>query len=481
MDGSDGGCHRPLFHYTRTSGWMNDPNGPIRLGDRWHLFHQAADDSPGFTSVGWGHASSADLLRWREEPPALTPLAGESAYSGSVALDPGDSSGLGEAGRPPLLALFTAHRPGHQSQHLAASTDGGATWRRFAGNPVLDENLAAFRDPFLFAWPGADGAPGWGMLVALPCPWSPPFGESGSRLRLYRSDDARRWNLAGELPLRTAPGELFECPALVPVPVEGGGTRLVLLVSLVDRRNGDAPGHVRWCAGRLDAAGFHPETPLARLDHGPDWYAAQPFAGAPDGRAVAIGWMSSWDYARVLPVSPWAGGPQSLPRDLRLDADDTLRQSPPPELAGLHGVPVALPDLDVTDGGAVLPFAGDAYELHATIDLGDAAEVGLALRAGAAEGTLVGLDGTHAFLDRHRSGRVDFHPRYPGRWTAPHTGRTLRLTAVVDRCSVELFLENGAATLTALVFPGPESLGLRFYATGGTARLRDAVVWPIRM
>ena len=64
---------RPLYHFTRESGEMNDPNGLLwkRLPDgeiEYHMFHQHGDAScHGFDHTGshaWGHARSPDLVRW---------------------------------------------------------------------------------------------------------------------------------------------------------------------------------------------------------------------------------------------------------------------------------------------------------------------------------------------------------------------------------------------------------------------------------
>ncbi len=68
---------RPLYHFTRASGEMNDPNGLQwkRLSDgtiEYHMFHQHADPScHGFDHTGshaWGHARSPDLVRWTRMP-----------------------------------------------------------------------------------------------------------------------------------------------------------------------------------------------------------------------------------------------------------------------------------------------------------------------------------------------------------------------------------------------------------------------------
>ena len=76
----------------------------------------------------------------------------ESIFSGSVVVDEDNSSGFGAAGTAPLVAIYTsayesAHPTlaGRQAQSLAYSTDGGYTWTKYAGNPVLDRGSSNFR------------------------------------------------------------------------------------------------------------------------------------------------------------------------------------------------------------------------------------------------------------------------------------------------------------------------------------------------
>ena len=67
------------------------------------------------------------------------------------------------AEHPPLIAVYTSARSdGLQAQSLAVSLDGGYTWEKYAGNPVLDRGSADFRDPKVFRYAGAvfpDNAP----------------------------------------------------------------------------------------------------------------------------------------------------------------------------------------------------------------------------------------------------------------------------------------------------------------------------------
>ena len=77
MPTTDQDMHRPRYHFTAPSGWINDPNGVGFYQGRYHLFYQYNPDAPKWDRIQWGHASSADLVQWRDEPVALVPTPGE--------------------------------------------------------------------------------------------------------------------------------------------------------------------------------------------------------------------------------------------------------------------------------------------------------------------------------------------------------------------------------------------------------------------
>ena len=104
---------RPRWHYAPRQTWMNDPNGLIFNAGTWHLFYQSNPFDSAWGNMSWGHATSPDLLTWTEHPVALWHTDTEEIYSGSCVFDAGNSSGLGTADWPPLVAIYTAnHLPG---------------------------------------------------------------------------------------------------------------------------------------------------------------------------------------------------------------------------------------------------------------------------------------------------------------------------------------------------------------------------------
>ncbi len=112
--------HRPLFHFTSRVGWLNDPNGLVYADGEWHLYYQHNPFGREWGNMHWGHATSKDLFRWKEQPIALYPKKyGDWAFSGSAIVDKENTSGWGTKEQPAARARLHQHRARrvHRVQH----------------------------------------------------------------------------------------------------------------------------------------------------------------------------------------------------------------------------------------------------------------------------------------------------------------------------------------------------------------------------
>lgn len=486
------GAYRPRVHYTAADTWINDPNGLVYADGVYHLFFQNNPYGADHKNMSWGHAVSPDLIHWRDRPVAILCDANEQIFSGSAVVDHGNTSGLGEPGTAPLVAVYTSHytdespTPGIEAQSLAYSLDGGETWRKYAGNPVLDRGSSEFRDPKVFRYSAPSGA--YWVMVAV---------EAVERkVVLYRSDNLTEWTYLSEFTSTAPVGKIWECPDLFPLPVDGdpGNTKWVLIVNVNYEEGqggsaglffvGDFDGVAFTALGGRGLTGHQPEWEL--LDHGRDLYATVSFNDVPDGRRVLVGWMSNWDYARTLPTSPWRGA-MALPREASLHTVDgriVLRQR---VVAGLErgGASRSVGRTDIPAGTHPLGFAWGSGPclIEATFDGGTSAEFGILLRQGGAEATRIGYDAERACLvvDRRGSGRTDLGPSFPSKETAPVelNGGSLELQIYLDASSVEVFAQGGRVTVTDLIFPDPSSTGVSLYSEGGAAQLTGLTLTPL--
>ena len=457
---------RPRAHFAPRRNWMNDPNGQILLDGTYHLFFQHNADGIGVGRASWGHATSPDLTTWTELPVAIRATETEYALSGCVVLDAENASGLGRDGVPPLVAVFSTLHPETriQAQAVASSTDGGLTWERYAGNPVLDIGSTEFRDPKLLRVGDR-----WVMVLVM---------AEERRVRFYGSRDLLRWeHLSFAGPFGFVDG-VWECPDVVLLPIEGTPDRAwVLLLSV--QSGGPAGGSGMFSVvGDFDGTGFVPTGEARWLDFGSDFYAAVSYTDASE--CVVQGWMSNWDYAAATPATEFRGS-MTLPRRLSLRERDGALVVVQRPVVALGPTLVQAGPTDVA-GRLEIACAEPAVRVLAEIVPGTASRFGLDVRVGPGERTRVVVDpraGTLA-LDRTSSGFSDFHDGFAAVHTAPlRVGEAVRLEVYVDVASVEVLAADGEVSLTDQVFPAPSSTGVAVWSEGGTARLRTLSVATI--
>ena len=473
---------RPSYHFTPPKNFINDPNGLVYLDGEYHLFYQHNPEGDRWGHMSWGHAVSRDLARWEHLPVALREEAGVMIFSGSAVFDGRDTSGLGRAGSPPLVAVYTGDGRGRQTQNLASSVDRGRTWAKFAGNPVLDVGSNAFRDPKVFRHAPTGR---WVMATVL---------ADERKVRLWGSADLKRWEKLSDFGPAGSTKGVWECPELFEVPVEGGDASEARWVLKVDVNDGAPAGGSggQYFVGRFDGTVFTPEAPdppTLWVDRGKDFYASQAWNDAPGGRPVWLAWMNNWQYANEIPTSPWRGA-MTAPRTVSLRKTPgglRLAQAPAEGLRGLRSRRRTLGGRAVPEGETKLGgegVEGVALEVVAEFEPGDADAFGLKVRRGGREETVVGVDrrAGEVYVDRTRSGAVGFSPHFPGRHAAKLSavGATVRLHLLLDATSVEVFADGGLAVLTDQVFPDPESRGVSLFAAGGAARLRSLDAWELR-
>ncbi|MDQ3790885.1 MAG: GH32 C-terminal domain-containing protein [Actinomycetota bacterium] len=257
-------------------------------------------------------------------------------------------------------------------------------------------------------------------------------------------------------------------------------------ISVVDR-NTSGWGHVLADEFTLADAPAKSTVDRARwVDYGKDYYASVSWENAPGGKRYMIGWTNNWQYAGNTPTSPWRGA-QSVPREVGLrtvGGEVTLVQEPVHALNRLReGAPVIVRGSTVGEGSRSLGrhAEGQALDIEAIFSPRDAERFGLTVLSGPGQETVIGYDTARGelYVDRTRSGRVDFSPDFPAVQRAPLAAVNGKVTlrVLVDRSSVEVFGGGGQAVITSLVFPGPASDGVDVFAEGGNARIDRLTVW----
>ena len=333
---------RQQLAFSSRRGWLNDPNGLFYFNGVYHLFHQHNPEKPTWGAMHWNHAVSTDLVHWRELGMALAPDEAGAVWSGGAVVDTNNTSGLGENnGVPPILLFYTAAGPVH-TQGIAFSTDGGATFRRYAGNPVIGPlTRDKERDPAVM-WDDAAGV--WRLMLYL--------GDTSREFALFQSVDLLAWQETSRL---TIPGGR-ECPDLLTMTDEATGARQVVVLEA----NGNYLAGA-FADGRFVASGGGRF--FQRPATGRGIYAGQTFKNTPDGRVVYLAWQQDFIRNDVFSQS------MTLPVELRLRQGALLAQ-PLPELQALR--------CEEDTGCHELCFATGAEKLDLTIYGNDMAFDGVA-------------------------------------------------------------------------------------------------------
>ena len=463
---------------------MNDPQRPFWLDGRWHYYYLYNADYPDGNGTEWYHATSTDLVHWREEGVAIEKYVNGlgDIETGSAVIDTDDTAGFGAGA---VIAIMTQQDEGVQRQSLFVSTDGGYRFEPYDGNPIMDNpGEAHWRDPKI-VWD--DERHEWLMVLA-----------EGRKIGFYTSHDLKSWTYRSGFE-RDDLG-ILECPDLFRMSIDGdpAKTTWVLAAGVNGAEQGMTTGTAYWTGDWNGEAFTASDAEPAWLDRGADFYATvtwdDPRLPEADRLAsrYAIGWLNNWAYAGDLPTEDWHGGADSVVRELELrtvDGRPTLASAPVDALDSLEGEAETLENVRVTDASsAPLPQPrSDAYRLRVEIapDPADpASEVRFRIKEGDGAFATVGVDfdAGVAFLARDAdTAAASMPPVYREVRTAPAIARdgVVTLDLVVDVASVEVFVNDGEAVLSNVVFGAPGANGLSVESVDGAAELRSVRLAPL--
>ena len=418
--------YRPVYHHTPAWGWMNDPNGMFYKDGVWHLYFQHNPYGSQWENMTWGHSTSTDLVNWTFQGDPIEADAWGTIFSGSAVVDHQGTAGFGKGA---VVAMYTSAGE-NQTQSLAYSTDNGQTFTKYAGNPVVTSNTPDFRDPHVF-W--NDDIKRWNMIMA-----------EGQHMNIYSSADLKDWKLESQFGAEYGNhGGVWECPDLMKMKVRGTDEYKWMLICNINPGGPFGGSATQYFVGQFDGHKFTCESApevTKWMDYGKDHYATVTFDNAPDGRRVAMAWMSNWQYANQVPTKQFRSA-NSVPRDLDLyeyEGQTYCGVTPSPELAA-------------------------ARPKKATKTLTEACEMVVSLK-GNATITLSNDKGEQVVMtydeksrtfamDRTKSGLCDFSDEFAALTVAPVHGKLSQLRLFIDRSSIEAFDADGKMAMTNLVFP----------------------------
>lgn len=453
---------RPVYHHTPAYGWMNDPNGMFYKDGVYHLYFQYNPYGSVWGNMHWGHSTSTDLMHWKFEGCAIVPDAWGAIFSGSCVVDHENTAGFGKEA---VVAFYTSAKSTPwgdiQMQSMAYSLDNGKTFTKYEGNPILTSSEKDFRDPKVFWY-----APGkhWVMILAV-----------GQHMEIYSSVNLKEWKKESEFgAMQGAHGGVWECPDLVEIPVEGTREKKWVLICNLNPGGPFGGSAAQYFVGSFDGKKFVNESPTQTkwMDWGKDNYATVTWNNAPDGRCIALGWMSNWQYANNVPTRQYRSA-NTLARDLTLYREGQelyLKSTPSVEVKKARGKKVSIPSFRVSEKHEIVNLFEDnqgAYEVEILIQNAGASKIAFCLLNDKGEKVSMyyDLNRKQFVMDRSESGTVDFSKDFPAVTVAPaNVDKELTLRLFVDRSSIEAFGEDGKFVMTNLVFPSQPYVKMCFEA-----------------
>ena len=418
--------YRPIYHHTPAYGWMNDPNGMFYKDGVWNLYFQHNPYGSQWENMTWGHSTSTDLVHWKYEGDAVEPDALGTVFSGSAVVDMENTSGFGKGA---VIALYTSAGES-QTQSLVYSTDNGKTFHKFEGNPIITSNVPDFRDPHVF-W--NEDIKKWNMIMAV-----------GQHMEIYSSDNLKDWKYESSFGEKYGNhGGVWECPDLMKMKVRGTGKEKWMLICNINPGGPSGGSATQYFIGDFDGHKFtcdsKPEV-TKWMDYGKDHYATVSFDNAPNGRRVAIAWMSNWQYANQVPTQQYRSG-NSIPRDLGLfeyKGETYCSVVPSPEMTAARS----------KKAGKKLTASCEMVvnlKGNATITLSNDKGEKVVMNYDAKAETFS--------MDRTKSGKMDFSSDFAATTKAPTYGKISQLRIFIDKSSIEVLDAEGKMAMTNLVFP----------------------------
>lgn len=428
---------RPLYHHTPAYGWMNDPNGLFYKDGVWNLYYQHNPFGSTWENMTWGHATSTDLVHWTFEGEAIEPDALGTIFSGSAVVDKNNTAGLG-AGT--ILAYYTSAGQS-QTQSMAYSTDNGKTFTKYAANPVLTSDIPDFRDPHIIWY---EPQQKWILIVS-----------EKQHMKLFSSKNLKDWTFESDF------GEGYGCHAGVwecPDLLDMGGGHWVLVCNI--NPGGPFGGSAtQYFTGSFDGHRFTCDTDPSVtkwMDWGKDHYATVTFNNAPDGRHVALPWMSNWQYAAQVPTKQYRSA-NGIARDLgyfEYNGQGYVSVKPSPEILNAFAkkaqkslTPACMVEVQLKNNATITLSNSKGEQVTMTYSAKDEAFT----------------------MDRTKSGDTSFSNDFPAVTKAPTLGKIKTLQIFIDKSSIEAFDADGKMAMTNIVFPSePYS---RLTVSGGKAKV----------
>lgn len=467
--------HRAIYHFTTPDKWKNDPQRPIFFDGEYHYYYLYNRDYPNGNGTEWRHATSEDLVHWKDAGIAIPKYTNKNGdiWSGSVVVDTQNTAGFGKNA---IVAIVTqpSANGGQQEQFLWYSTDKGRTFKSYSDQPIIpNPNAKDFRDPKII-WDFQNNK--WVMVLA-----------EGTKISFYESNNLKNWQYTGDFLTHNI--GIVECPDFFMMQASDGTYKWVLGASANGKASGKPNTYAYW-VGNYNGKEFVADQSQEQwLDYGFDWYAGVTFESGNSSdkftKRYAFGWMNNWDYSNNAPtLQDDFNGMDSIVRQISLKKQDdntySLISCPVETLENLITSTDYLGKIEVIES-KTLQVQGEAYQLDADVSWLDAKNIGLRLQESVDKKRHIDvgifIEGQYSYVNRSFTGQPDNSKKYvESRAPFDTSKKIVHLKILVDKTSIEVFVDDGKVSYSNEVFPNSSDKGITLFSIGGKAIFQNVVI-----
>lgn len=475
--GSDRGGETPKakIHFSQTGSNLGNPVALIFSEGNYHLFFEKQSNG---NIADWGHAQSSDLVHW-ENLHLNIPVAPEFKKHGTIVIDWGNSSGLGQK-IPPLVAIFTPEGNLQQTPvglqlALKYSTDNGTSWSQYTAQPVVLPDFHSPVNSIKVIW--HEETQKWIMLVL-----------SGYNIHLYSSTNLINWEYVSRFgeSVFVKLGQ-WSSVDFFPMEVVGSSqTKWVLFISGDTGSPNDGSG-IQYFTGDFDGYVFKATRDKPKwLDNGSDNFSGVVLSDhlVANKPVYFIGNIYSSLYER-LNITPEKSGAFTLARKLILkDGYDGLSifSEPVESLETIEKGEQLIREISFSNEVKFRNKLKLPLEINLKFDLNnrlylDMAEVfGVNLSNGKGDKLVMGY---HSQKGYFFIADPTISQKYQNSWSgfvyAPYVigAPVMDIKIIVDYTSVELFAMYGLASLTRKYSFADNWVKMTLFTEGGKITLRE--------
>jgi fructan beta-fructosidase len=443
--------HRPQLHFSTIRGWINDPNGLVYYDGEYHLYFQHYPFGYYWGHPHWGHAVSTDLVHWKQLKDVLYRHELGGIFSGSSVVDYKNTAGFKTGNTDPIVAFFTTTRKFGNSeadcQNIAFSNDRGLTFTEYRDNPVIGDRTEILgtynaRDPKVIWYEPTNK---WVMIV---------YERIGNSI--FTSDNLKDWEYQSHIQT------FWECPELFELPVDDNQDNKKWVMYGV---SGD------YLIGEFNGKEFIPESGMFNYLQG-KFFAAQTFNNVPadDGRRIQVGYVEIPGWVEIPEPNPPFNGLMSFPTELTLrNTSNGIRMfnEPVNEIELLHTKEYKWESLTVEEANEELKTI-DAELLHVKCEIENINAIAYSIFFDEDQ-LYYTLKPNIYYYNREYDDAESFNIKY-----LPELGSNkMYYEFIVDKTSLEVYVDHGRFTMILPRILNPEKRGLRFGAGDGGQRIND--------